>query len=128
MDDKYVVFKRTDFFEMMGMLALPPYTGKTSTGKVERAGAHWDCAPIAAKIEDISGKYAVPDAVVIRRQDVFSAPALDAYASAIQVALEVLSATAMAGNVDGLDELRDIADFFSDQAAKAWAEQRKLPD
>lgn len=71
------------------------------------------------------------DAVVIRRQDIFAPPALDAYANAIQTAIEVMSsgtqnyATIQLSAIEGL---RGIADYFSDQAAKAWAEQRKLPD
>lgn len=71
----------------------------------------------------------VEDAVVIRRQDVFAPPALDAYANAIQTAVEVMSGFGITpGGSSPIDQLRDIADYFHDQAAKAWAEQRKLPD
>ena len=73
----------------------------------------------------------VDDAVVIRRQDVFAPPALDAYANAIQTTLEALRAGDVAGEVTVpaiCARLQGIADYFSDQAAKSWTEQRKLPD
>lgn len=124
---KYITFKRNEFFEMMGRLALPPYNGKTSSGKVERAGAHWDCAPIAEEIQRQVAVAELYDAVVIRRQDVFAPPALDAYANAIQCVVETLKA------LDGWDgasvgHLEEVADYFHEQACKAWDSQRKLPD
>ena len=126
---KYIVFKRNEFFELMGKLALPPYTGQTSSGRVERAGAHWDCAPICEDIQKAVDAVELNDAVVIRRRDVFAAPALEAYANAIQCVIEALYCTAMAGNVDGLEELRNIADYFHTQAEKSYNEaNRKLPD
>lgn len=68
----------------------------------------------------------VEDAVVIRRQDVFAPPALDAYANAMQTAIEVLT---NGGAPSGRTlALQGIADYFADQAAKSWTEQRKLPD
>lgn len=68
----------------------------------------------------------VDDAVVIRRQDIFAPPALDAYANALQTAIEVLTnSSAPSGRTA---QLQDIADYFSDQAAKSWSEQRRLPD
>jgi hypothetical protein len=125
-DNKYMVFKRSEFYEMMGRLALPPYNGQTSTGRKERAGAHWDCAPIAANIQEVAERTCVPDAVVIRRQDVFAPPALDAYANAIATAVEVMKVSM--GFEDQAALLMGVADYFSDQAAKAWQERRKLPD
>lgn len=68
----------------------------------------------------------VEDAVVIRRQDMFAPPALDCYANAIQTCVEVLcNGTKPSGTAE---RLQRIADYFHDQAAKSWAEQRKLPD
>lgn len=63
------------------------------------------------------------DAVVIRRQDKFAPPALDCYANAITMVVE-------AGNLHwgARQRLQQIADYFHDQAAKAWTESRKLPD
>jgi len=65
----------------------------------------------------------VEDAVVIRRQDKFAPPALDAYANAITMVIE-------AGNLalPSRQRLQSIADYFHDQASKAWTESRKLPD
>jgi hypothetical protein len=89
MSDKYITFKRDEFF----------------------------AEGTALEIED---------AVVIRRQDIFAPPALDAYANAITCVVEVLTnGTVPTGRTLAL---QDIADYFSDQAAKAWTEQRKLPD
>jgi hypothetical protein len=125
-DQKYITFKRSEFYEMMGRLALPPFYGKTSSGHQERAGAHWDCADIAARIEEVSEKTCVADAVVIRRQDVFAPPALDAYANAIQTAIAVLcNGEEPTGRTA---DLREIADYFHEQAVKAWEDKRKMPD
>lgn len=66
----------------------------------------------------------VEDAVVIRRQDKFAPPALDAYANAITTVIE-------AGNLalPARQRLQVVADYFHDQAAKSWSEpMRKLPD
>ncbi len=125
-DQKYIVFKRDEFYEMMGRLGLPPYFGKTSSGRLERAGAHWDCAPIAEDIKADAERTCVPDAVVIRRQDAFAPPALDAYANAIQCVIEVLQQDGIPTHHDSA--LREIADYFHDQACKAWDSPRKLPD
>ncbi len=75
----------------------------------------------------------VRDAVVIRRQDVFAPPALDAYANGIQVAIEVLVAEGWVdgdgvGEGDTIHRLRNLADFFHGQAALAWDADRKIPD
>jgi hypothetical protein len=71
----------------------------------------------------------VEDAVVIRRQDVFAPPALDAYANAIQVVIETLQLDASEPRTfELMGRLQYIADYFHDQAAKSWSEQRKLPD
>ena len=84
----------------------------------------------------------VPDAVVIRRQDVFAPPALDAYANAIQCVVETLEKVKRGAEVrdekpdrpmdytpgEIIDRLRDIADYFHEQATVAWKSDRKLPD
>lgn len=71
----------------------------------------------------------VEDAVVIRRQDVFAPPALDAYANAIQCAIELLAKDASEPHTfETMGRLQIIADHFHDQAAKAWTEPRKIPD
>lgn len=69
---------------------------------------------------------ALEDAVVIRRQDVFAPPALDAYANAIQTCVEVLcNGTSPSGRAA---DLQKIADYFHTQAQLAWDTVRKLPD
>lgn len=70
---------------------------------------------------------AVLDAVVIRRQDAFAPPALDAYANAIQTLLEMVG-MGVTMEIEQYSKLREIADYFHEQAAKAWDEKRKLPD
>ena len=126
-DQKYIVFKRDAFYEMMGRLALPPHYGQTATGKVERAGAHWDCAPIAEAIKEDAERTCLADAVVIRRQDVFAPPALDAYANAIQCVIETMT-HGFGASGERMLHLKEVADYFHEQACKAWDAQRKLPD
>lgn len=67
---------------------------------------------------------AVPDAVVMRRQDVFSPPALDAYANGIQVALTICKALF----IEPPEGLQEKADYFHQQAVAAWEADRKIPD
>jgi hypothetical protein len=75
----------------------------------------------------------VDDAVVIRRQDAFAPPALDAYANLITAAIQV--SQDFSSHIPGVDQeppsvirLREIADYFHEQAALAWDTHRKLPD
>lgn len=65
----------------------------------------------------------IEDGVVIRRQDVFAPPALDAYANSIQIALSI-----GAVNETHTSHLRKVADFFHQQAVLSWNANRKLPD
>jgi len=130
-DQRYIVFKRGEFYEMMGKLALPPHYGTTSSGKQEIAGKHWDCAPIADEIKRCAEAACLGDAVVIRRQDVFAAPALEAYANAIQCVIDALQQVGIThdGNAPSMvDHLRETADYFHEQAEKSYGEQRKVPD
>lgn len=100
-DSKYVVFKREDFLAWFALRSHGVDLG--------------DMPP------------ALEDAVVIRRQDVFAPPALDAYANNIQSAVEAIKATGVEPH--GLAErLTEIADYFHDQASEAWLTVRKLPD
>lgn len=68
----------------------------------------------------------IEDAIVIRRQDVFSPPAFDAYANAIATAIEV--AVSIGVPKERLNGLQDTADFFHEQASLAWDTDRKIPD
>lgn len=113
-DAKYIVFKRNEFYELMGELALP-------RGDV-------DCAPVATHIIERAEAVAVPDATVIRGQDLFAASALHAYANSIAVALAIIN-----GSPSAPPELRvrlsHTADYFHERAVEAEAtEYRKLPD
>ncbi|PYS90464.1 MAG: hypothetical protein DMF62_04695 [Acidobacteria bacterium] len=77
-------------------------------------------------LSDIDICEPVRDAVVIRKQDVFAPPALDAYANAILVVVEALKVT---GSEPGLvPRLLKISDYFRLQAEDAYDMQRKLPD
>lgn len=104
-ESKYIVFKREDFFNVLG---------RSTNGELK---------PLELfKIEDINE---LDDAVVIRTQDVFAAPALDTYSNSISVALTVMSYTQ--GNPN--PELSKIADYFHERAVEAWERQdKKLPD
>lgn len=127
-ENKYITFKRSEFYEMMGKLALPPYYGETETGRKERAGAHWNCAPIAEEIQRTAEVTALDDAVVIRRRDVFAAPALEAYCNAITCVIDAVRIYAI-DLPHEVQRLIDIADYFHDQAEKAYTNgNRKLPD
>jgi hypothetical protein len=115
-NDKYVVFKREELFEMMGQF-LP-------------LGAA-DCAPIAAKMIESVDQARIRDAVVIRRQDRFAANAFETYADQILSMVEMASSyTGLGFSVDSetLAGLSALADFFKDQAELSRRTQRKLPD
>lgn len=108
-DNKYIVFKLEDF---------------------ERN------APAIVKYSNLIESI-VEDAVVIRRQDLFSPPALDAYANAIMATVEVLRGAWPENDftsVNGEEAQRtivrliDISDYFHEQAVLAWESKRKLPD
>lgn len=109
-DSKYVVFKRNELFEMLGQF-LPE---------------HGDCAPVAQRMTEAVDEALLDDAVVIRRQDVFAPPALDAYANAIMCAVEIFKADG--GPIGRADQLEKIAQYFHEQATMSWDTNRKLPD
>lgn len=120
MDSKYVVFKREEFFQLMGELAMPPWEHANG----EMCGSDADCAPIAAKIQSRVAEVSLDDAVVIRRQDLFAPPALASYANGIAVAIEV-----MPHDSPVRQQLQDVADYFHEQAEKSWnTDYRKIPD
>lgn len=66
--------------------------------------------------------YELPDAVVIRRQDLFAAPALATYASCIAMSAKLST------NEVRKQLLLDIADYFERQAQIAADEGWKFPD
>jgi hypothetical protein len=81
-----------------------------------------DVAMMSVEDQARLGDLAVNDAVVIRRQDLFAGPALHAYAANIQLA------TKLAGPSDRTNRLKQIADYFHEQAILADAEGWKVPD
>lgn len=99
--DKYVVFKRRDWDQFM---------------------ADWSPDEMVSECAD----KALTDAVVIRRQDVFAPSGLYAYANSIQTALEIIHGKV---TVDEAIHMRNLADYFADQADKASRTiGRKVPD
>jgi len=92
-DDKYIVFKSDEFFAQTSGLPVALWTS-----------------------------IAVPDAVVIRRQDKFASPALATYSSMIAVAVSLIE------DDEKRKELLRVADYFEHQAQLAADEGHKLPD
>lgn len=98
-NEKYIVFKREEFLEVLR--SLPAYQEMANYGFQERV---------------------IPDAVVIRRQDLFASPCLATYASMISLVAK------NHGDPEVGKELQAIADYFEDQARHAAEEGWKLPD
>lgn len=82
---------------------------------------------------DASGQHALTklnkarlhDSVVIRRQDIFAAPAFAEYAGQISTTLEILEVL----GVDKPENLEEIRDYFFEQAEMArLVKHPKLPD
>jgi hypothetical protein len=103
LDEKYITFKRQEFLELVS-----PEARNFATSK-----ALYD------KLLDL----ALPDAVVIRRQDYFASPALNAYASCIAIAARFMN-----DDLVRQGELLAIADYFHQQAELSGDEAWKLPD
>ena len=112
--DKYITMKRSDFYVMMGYLALPPW--RDEQGNL--VGTDWNSAAFAEEIQREVAAVEIKDAVVIRRQDVFASPCLFTYANMISLVAKSI----------GDPELQRIADYFHDQAVLAADEGRKFPD
>ena len=94
-DEKYVVFKRED----------------------------WD-RYVADRDAGRSGSLPyVPDAVVIRTQDIFAGPALDMYASAVALAAKLIPKSSSA-----YFQLMHVADYFHTRAEEARDQEGKIPD
>lgn len=70
----------------------------------------------------------IPDAVVIRRQDVFAPPALDAYANAILTGVEIAKHSGADIDNERVAALSEVATFFHEQAVLSWNTNRKFPD
>lgn len=96
-DSKYVVFKRVD---------VEPYLVVSGSKLLQKV---------------------LDDAVVIREQDVFAPPALDAYANVILAFVEAVESVDTVP-MEETKRLREIADYFHERAVSAWDRDRKLPD
>lgn len=125
-DQKYIVFKRSEFYQLMGELALPPWGHANS----EMCGSEVDCAPIAEKIKRKSEELEVPDATVIRGQDLFSGPVLHQYAGEISTSLEILELLGVGELTHpAIKYLKEVREYFANRAADAdGASFKKIPD
>lgn len=100
-DDKYIVFKREDWED------LPNEIRNLYKSNLEEMERH-----------------AVPDAVVIRRQDAFASCALHTYANSMMISARTIGELAPSTR----DRLQGIADYFHQQAVIADDTVSKLPD
>ena len=114
--EKYVVFNREQFYNLMGELALPPYSDGDQT-----VGETLDCAPMVEEILTRIHQVELKDAVVIRRQDKFASPCLLTYAAMIALVAEETH------DLMRKTELWSIADYFHEQGVLAGDEGTKLP-
>lgn len=106
-NDKYVVFRKSEFDRMMQALHLE--------------------AP-ASVVNHIRGQ-ALDDAIVIRKKDTFAPTALYAYATGVLSAIEIMENThSVIPDPGTLDHLRDLADFFASQADDARQLHGRIPD
>lgn len=67
------------------------------------------------------------DATVIRGQDVFAPPALDAYSNAILCTVEALTLKD-AIETPLVTNLRKVSEYFHERAVDSWNTNRKFPD
>jgi hypothetical protein len=103
-DDKYIVFKRGEFEEWLALLAVEHELPFTSG----------DIPEMPSDLED---------ATVIRGQDLFAAPALDAYAAMIGIVMKFGGMTP-----ETRKELQQAADYFHDRANESRDIAFKTPD
>lgn len=105
-NDKYVVFKREDWEE-----AMPKY--------LQQQSARGYSVPLPEEVDD---------AVVMRRQDIFAAPAFRLYAATIAASLAVAAKIVAPGMVISNFKLENTAKYFDEQAELSEQEERKVPD
>ena len=102
MDDKYITFRRAEFFQMIDQWS----SRRTTVGQM---------------MDDIDA-LTLPDAVIIRRQDYFASPAFAGYAASIVVAAKLTE------DDKRRNELIAVADYFQRQSELAAEEGWKTPD
>lgn len=104
LDEKYTVFKSEDFDRVYPDMV-------TEAGNDSLAG------------------YDLENFVVIRLQDTFAPPALHAYASTIQTAIEIIHATGLnESHYETVQRMGRIRDYFFEKAQQSEQMQRKIPD
>lgn len=104
-DEKFIVFKREDFYQLMGELALPP--------DMDWMPDDTDCAPLAENIIKRCEETKLDDAVVIRTRDIFAGPCLHTYAAMLDWGGKI------AFDGDMAADFRKIGDYFADRAMEA---------
>lgn len=113
--DKYVVFKKGEWDAWWEV-----WHGKMT----DAIQGHEDPGRMGFKLDELR----LEDAVVIRRQDVFAPPALDAYSNTLRTAVEALKAGKGGYNDKLVAHLTEVADYFHEQASLSWETNRKMPD
>ena len=108
---KYRIFKRDDFMKFLGDIAAPS-GNETKIRLTNLLG-----------LDELAEHYEARDSVVIRLQDVFAPPALDAYANSITVALQFIDPETVE-----YKHLQSVADYFHEAARQSWEIDRKVPD
>lgn len=103
---KYVVFKKSDWDREM----------KKYLQDQQRRGYS---VPLPNEVED---------AVVMRRQDVFAAPAFRVYANSMAASMVVAAKLVAPGLHLESETISKIARYFEEQAELSESEDRKVPD
>lgn len=103
-DSKYVTFKKSVFEDFAAELC-----------SLDGGWSLWE------RIRD----QRLDDSVVIRRRDIFAAPALDVYSNSMLTCVEVLREV---GQTEVADNLEEKAKYFHEQAVASWDTERKIPD
>lgn len=107
-DGKYVVFKVEEFYQFCAQLWDKAFNQENTV------------------IEDVAEPFVVPDATVLRDQDILTAPALNSYADAALTVHDILEGHSPR---QFLDSLQERAEFFRARAMRAQlATNRRLPD
>lgn len=95
--------------------------GKYIVFKREEFAKWWNQATVGGSVHTIATLREIPDAVVIRRQDLFAPTALHSYANSIGISVRLTD------DSDRAKQLQKVADYFHSQAVLAEAEAYKLP-
>ena len=105
-DEKYITFKREELMQMVGRWSSEHMLGTTNVPRL---------------LDDVD-RIAIPDAVVIRRQDYYASPALAGYAASIAIAVKTTD------DDKKRNQLMEVSDYFQRQSELAADEGWKLPD